>query len=133
LDKSIIQLRSLNPDEEYNISVKKREEKPQFTMTGDGMEALDIIANFSKPEAMAFILLKNSRDWKTNYAKFSTSSLSKTDKVVFSKGYKALAKKNIVIRTKKGITSEYLFNPDFIVPNSYKETFKEWKKIKESQ
>ena len=35
----------------------------QSVMIGDNMEALDIIANFSKPEAMAFILLKDNRDW----------------------------------------------------------------------
>lgn len=130
MDKRIIQLGTLNRDEVYDIGVKKKEKKPPFTMTGDKMEALDIVANFSKPEAMAFILLKAGRDWKSNYTNFSTGELKPTDKVVFSKGYKALAEKDVVIRVKKGITSQYMFNPDFIVPNEYEKAVVEWNKIK---
>jgi len=121
MNNNIIQISDLNEDEELNISRKKKPKHSNFTMTGDLMKSLDIIANFTKPEAMAFILLKDNRDWKTNYAKFSTADLSKTDKNTFSKGYRLLADKNLVIRVKKGITSEYMFNPNFIIPNEYEE------------
>jgi len=130
LNSDIIQLGNLDTDKEYVIGIKNKEKKPQFTMTGDDMEALDVIANFSKPEAMAFILLKNNRDWKTNYVMFSTNGLSATDKVVFSKGYKSLASKGLIIRIKKGITSKYMFNPNFIIPNDYNEALVKWNAIK---
>jgi len=132
-DKNIISLPDLNDDEEYIIGTgkkKKTQHKPSFTMTGDKMKSLDIIADFSKPEAFAFKLLKNNREWNTNIATFSTSSLSSTEKVVFSKGYKMLNEKNLVIRTRKGAVSSYLFNPDFIIPNDYSDALVMWREKK---
>lgn len=126
MNSNIIQISDLNEDEELSISRKKKPKHSHFTMIGDLMKSLDIIANFTKPEAMAFILLKDNRDWKTNYARFSTSSLSKTGKNIFSKGYKLLADKKLVVRVKKGVTSEYMFNPNFIIPNEYEEAKLNW-------
>jgi len=95
-------------------------------MIGDSMNSFDILANLSKPEAMVAILLKDNRDWKTNRVMFSTADLSKTNKNAFSQGYKLLASKGIVIRVKKGVISEYLFNPDFIIPKEYDEAKLAW-------
>ena len=126
---SIIHLPNLDNTKKYSITVENVKAKPNFTMTGNKMKSLDIIANFSKPEAMVFIHLKDSRDYETNYVRFSTSNLTSTEKVIFSKGYKALEAKQLVVRIKKGVTSTYLFNPDFIIPSNYTETMKEWNKL----
>lgn len=131
MSNSIIHLPNLDYDKEYIISKKNIDKKPNFTMIGNKMKALDVIANFTKPEAMTFIHLKDNRDYETNYVKFSTSKLSKTDKVVFSNGFKALKEKDLVVRVKKGATSTYMFNPDFIIPTNYKEAKVEWLKLKE--
>lgn len=116
----------LEPGKECTIGVRTKTTKPRFTMTGTQMKSLDIIANFTKPEAMAFILLKDNRDYESNIVRFSTSDLSKTDKVVFSKGYKALATKQLIIRLRKGVVSTYLFNPKFIIPKDYEDSLEMW-------
>jgi len=126
MHNGIIQLPDLEEDKEYTVSIRKRDRISKFTMVGDKMKALDLIANFSKPEAMVFILLKDNRDYETNISRLSTSTLTPTQRVVFSKGYTALAQKNLVIRLKKGKLSEYLFNPDFIIPSQYREVQKVW-------
>ena len=97
---------------------------PSFTLVADN--ALETVSNFTKPEAMVFIILKDLRDYETNYSRFGTSVLSNTDKVVFSKGLKLLMSKNLVIRTKKGRVSTYLFNPDFILPSKYEPVKLDW-------
>jgi len=129
LDKSIIQLGNLGQGKEYSIGVKNSEKKPQFTMTGNKMEALDLIARFNSAEALAFIALKDKRQWDDNSVLFSTAELSPTDKVVFSRGYKSLASKDLVVRIKKGVVSEYLFNPNFIIPAEYSKTLERWVKV----
>jgi len=126
---NIIQLPNLNKDEVLSISRSKKPKHSHFTMIGDLMKSFDILANLSKPEAMVVILLKDNRDWKTNYVRFSTSELSNTDKCTFSKGYKLLASKNLVTRVKKGVVSEYMFNPDFIIPSEYDEAKLAWKAL----
>jgi len=123
---NIIQLPNLNKDEVLSISRSKKPKHSHFTMIGDSMNSFDILANLSKPEAMVAILLKDNRDWKTNRVMFSTADLSKTNKNAFSQGYKLLASKGIVIRVKKGVISEYLFNPDFIIPKEYDEAKLAW-------
>jgi len=126
MHNDIIQLPNLEEDKEYTVSIRKRDRVNKFTMVGDRMKSLDLIANFSKPEAMVFILLKDNRDYETNISRLATSSLTPTEKVVFSKGYTALAQKNLVVRLKKGKLSEYLFNPNFIIPSEYREVQKVW-------
>jgi len=130
MHSSIIHLPDLKQGEEYVINTKKKSKKPKFTMTGDEMKSLDIIAQFSKPEALVFIKLKDNRDYISNITEFSTGSLSPTDKVRFSIGYKALEEKELVIRLKKGLPSIYLFNPDFIIPNDYETAKQKWNKRK---
>ena len=119
MDNNIIQLPNLKLGEELVISTRKTTKKPRFTMIGNDMKSLDLIAQFTKPEAFTFIHLKDNRDYESNIVEFSTAGLTATEKVVFSKGYKALEEKNLIIRIKKGRPSIYLFNPDFIIPKDY--------------
>ena len=129
LDKQIIQLGNLNSDEEYKVTRVKRVKKPSFTMTGNGMKSLDIIADFNKPEAFTFKELKNNRDWASNIVEYSTWHLTPTQKVVFSKGYKVLDKLGLVTRIRKGKPSIYMFNPAFIIPTEYEEARVKWLEV----
>ena len=129
MGNQIIQVSDLNQNEYYEIKKKTLNKKPRFTMLGNKMQSLDIIADFNKPEAFAFKLLKNQREYEDNISLFDTGSLSSTDKVVFYKGYKSLEQKNLIKRIKKGRPSKYIFNPNFIIPNDYDESLNIWNKI----
>ena len=121
MDNNIIHLFNLNGNEELVTTKRKRIRIPRFTMIGNDMKSLDIIAQFTKPEAFTFIHLKDNRDYENNVVEFNTAKLTATEKVIFSRGYKLLEEKNLIIRLKKGRPSIYLFNPDFIIPKNYEE------------
>jgi len=131
LDKSIIRLPNLEPGEHLNISIgkTKRGKFPQFTATGNEMKSLDIIANFSSPEAFTFIKLKDERGYIDNIVEFSTATLTATEKVKFSQGYKQLEDKDLIKRIRKGKPSIYMFNPDFILPKDYLEAITKWETL----
>jgi len=125
-DNNSIHLPNLNKGEEYVVGKRRTEKKPKFTMIGNKMKSIEIIADFSKPEAFTFKLIHNKRDYDSNVSFFSTNELTATEKNVFSKGYKALSAKGLIIRIKKGIESIYMFNPDFIIPNEYDSSLRKW-------
>ena len=125
-DKHSIQLPHFNRDKEYVTTRRSKEKKPRFTMIGNKMKSIEIIADFGKPEAFTFKLLQANRNWDDNVTYFSTKELTNTEKVVFSKGYKMLNAKNLLTRIKKGAESIYMFNPNFIIPNEYDKALSKW-------
>ena len=128
-DNKSIHLPNLDSDEEWVIAKKKINPKPKFTMIGNKMKSINIIADFNKPEAFTFKLLQDKREWETNTVVFSTSTLTPTEKVTFSKGYKSLSNNNLLKRIKKGAETIYMFNPDLIIPNEYDKSLLRWSKI----
>lgn len=128
-DNNSIQLPHLNKDEEYIVSKRKIQSKPKFTMIGNKMKSIEIIADFGKPEAFTFKILQSNRDWESNIVTYSTKNLSNTDKVIFSKGYKLLSNADLVKRIKKGAESIYMFNPNFIIPNNYEPAVEKWNEL----
>jgi len=127
MNTQIIHLPNLETTEEAIISIRdKNAKKPPFTMIGTQMKALDIIAQFSAPEAFTFIKLKDNRNYDTNIVEFSTNHMTAMEKNKFSKGYQLLSEKGLIKRLKKGNPSIYMFNPNFIIPNKYAECLNEW-------
>ena len=130
-DNNSIHLPNLDSDEEIVISKRKIVPKPKFTMTGNKMKSINILVDLTKPEAFTFKLIHDKRDFSDNIALYSTKYLTPTEKVVFSKGYKLLNQKKLLIRISKGAESTYMFNPEFIIPNNYEEARAKWKSIQE--
>ena len=93
------------------------------------MKSIEIIADFTKPEAFTFKLIQRTRGYEDNIAYYSTKDLTPTEKNVFSKGYKMLTSKHIIVRLPKGAESIYMFNPDFIIPNEYDIALRKWIKL----
>ena len=128
-DNKSIQLPNLEHGEEIVISKRKKQSKPRFTMTGNKMKSIEIIADLTKPEAFTFKHIQRTRGYEDNIAYYSTKDLTPTEKNVFSKGYKMLLNKGLIFRIQKGSESIYMFNPDFIIPNEYEPALRKWNKL----
>lgn len=67
------------------------------------------LISLSADESKMYSALLNNYDFKTGLSTLSTQTMTPSEKVLISRGYQGLYKRNLVKRVKK---STYLINPD---------------------
>jgi hypothetical protein len=123
----IISSQNLRSDEYLHTEIRKKYTRGRFIAMGYEMNAYELTLEFNKHEQMVMKIMVDNWDFVSGMVSFSSGTLSSTDKVKFSKGYKLLAEKNIILRIRKGLSSSYMVNPDYIMPKDYVEAKDKWK------
>ncbi len=130
MSDTIINATSLNSNEYVHSEIRRKIIRPRFKAVGDlKMKGIHLIADFTPQEAFVFKPIVDAMDYRNNIAEFSTASLTPTEKVKFSKGFKKLFAKDIIKRIKKGMPSIYMINPELIQPKDYNEAIEKWNKL----
>jgi hypothetical protein len=128
--------------EQYIVKTDAKGLKPPFAMIGTGerlyppishlqgsqsMDALKIVSELDSDSRYTFFLLRDAilpKHYGTRgEVRYDTSSLTKGQSDVFSKGYLKLKAKKLVLRVTKGI---YLINPNLLIPRNYEEVLAIW-------
>ena len=131
----------LEPDEAIK-KIKINNKKPNFYMIGKGtmnhelkVKSIDLLNEAMKmtsDEKFTFNKIRNGIEWdiydkKYIYAvKIKSKNYTPSQKVIFSRGYKALNEKDIVRRIKRGT---YMINPSALIPKNFEEEWKKWEAI----
>ena len=128
MSNNSISVHTLDEGYETTVTTRKKSKLPRFRAIGmKKMDAIHILTTMSANEAITFNALIKVMDYTNNLSKFSTSILTPTDKVRFSKGLTSLRKRGLAQRLYKGkVSSTYRINPDLILPKDYASTLTEW-------
>ena len=120
MSKDIITKIQLSDGEVLHQEVKKKPTIPMpfhkyglkgYTM---GMDAVKMITEMTKPEADVFIKLRDNVLVETNETYISTAGLKRSQQISQRKAINKLKDKNIIKEINR---KEYIFNPEFLVPN----------------
>lgn len=126
---------SLEADEYLETKLVRRKVQPNYFRIGNGtmnkhnIESIDLlneVMKMTKAEQLVITTIKNAYAWdnQDNEAFIPLSRvLSKSNCVVFRKGYKILKDKNLVRRTKQG---HYMINPNAYIPMDYQKGLELW-------
>lgn len=143
MSEVIITTSTLETHKDYDIKISQRkryEDKPKFSMVGDGrmskvfgipksIDLLEAVAEMSSAEKFCFFLIKRGirlDRWDSKFiyqVPIRTSELSATDKTQFAKGFKLLSTKQLVRRLTRGI---YMINPCALIPSDFEHEFAIW-------
>ena len=131
----IIPIETLTKTEEITINKRKKAQRNNFMALENSSathQAYLETLEFTYQEQRAMKLLLKNFDQQTNTTTVSTAKMSNVERNDFSKGYKSLNKKSIVIRTKRGRPSSYMISPYFIQSfgrsNEYEQSILKWTK-----
>ena len=135
MSNSVVTQAQLSADEYLETKVVKRKSQPNYYRIGNGtmnnhkmksIDLLDEVMSMTKAEQLVISTIKGVYEWdnQNNEAYTPVSRiLSKSNCVVFRKGYKLLKEKNLVRRTKQ---SHYMINPNAFIPQDYQKSQKLW-------
>ena len=135
MSNTIIMEVSLEDGETINIDKKRKAKIPMrfekyglkgYTM---GMDAVKMITEMTKPEQKVFILLRDNNISNSNETYITTAGLKRSQQLSQRKAINLLKAKDIIREIN---TKEYMFNPEFLVPNGdyFKEIKEKYELIK---
>jgi hypothetical protein len=140
MSKSVVTQAVLGANEHLETKVVRSASQPNYYRIGNGtmnkhniqsIDLLDEVMDMTKAEQLVISTIKGIYEWdnQDNEAYVALSRiLSKTNCVVFRKGYKLLKEKNLVRRTKQ---SHYMINPNAYIPLNYRKSLELWNASKE--
>jgi hypothetical protein len=123
-------------DKQAQITLVAKTTKPRFIMVGttdykddESIDLLSEIADMTSDEKFAFFTVRNLMafsplDKRVIYQVAVNNALTtKSEKTVFSRGYRKLLAKNLMRRVSKGT---YMISPKAIIPNDYELEMRTW-------
>ena len=135
MSNSVVTQAELGDGQYLETKVMTRKLQPNYYRIGNGtmnkhkiksIDLLDEVMSMTKAEQLVITTIKSVYEWdnQNNEAYIPVSRiLSKSNCVVFRKGYKLLKEKNLVRRTKQ---SHYMINPNAFIPLDYQKAQKLW-------
>ena len=132
----------LDKGEYLKTTVQKRKKTPNFTKVGNGkmnkhsiksVDFLQELMDMTKAEQLVIATIKNLYVWDAIDGEVFiplSKTFSKSETVVFLKGFKLLKAKNLVRRTK---TSHYMINPDAIFLMDYDKGILLWDSVEDME
>jgi len=140
MSKCIVTQSTLKSNEYLETKVVRIKAQPNYyrigndTMNKHGIKSIDLldeVVAMTKAEQLVIVTIKKVYDWdnQTNEAHLPLSRLlSKSNCVVFRKGYGLLKSKNLVRRTKQ---SHYMINPNAYIPLDYPKAMLLWDSVED--
>lgn len=115
--------------------IHHKDKKPPFHMMGKvymkqgiphGYDVHSLFESLSPTATWLFWRIDRNRNYETNIAKLSHSSLTQSEILKVKRAYKELETKRALLRVKK---ETYMINPMLMLPSKYQEVLNQWEEL----